>query len=234
MSQIENAALEEIFLEYDILTAKVDKVFEEVRAKFTEEVTCTKGCSDCCHALFDLSLIEAMALNRAFNDKFGYSGTRSYILENAGEVDRKLTLVKSKLYTGAKHGKADDDLLQEAAKAKIRCPLLGTDNLCLLYESRPLTCRIYGVPTAIDGKGHVCSKGNFAKGVAYPTVHLDKIQDRLAQLSRKAAKVLGSRYKELHNVYVPVSMALMNKYDEAYLGVKTDNKPKKKMKSPLG
>ncbi len=234
MSQIENAALEEIFLEYDILTAQVDKIFADVRGQFTKEVTCFESCSDCCHALFDLSLIEAMAVNRAFQDKFGYGATRSHILEQAADADRSLTRLKYHFYKDVQKGITDEKVMAEVAKEKVRCPLLGTDNLCLMYENRPLTCRIYGVPTAINGKGHVCGKCNFDKGAQYPTLHLDKIQDRLAQMSRKIAKALGSRYTELHHVYVPVSMALMNKYDDAYLGLKVENKPKKKMKSPLG
>ena len=233
MSQLENAELEEIFLEYEILTAQVDKIFADVRTKFSKEVTCFESCSDCCHALFDLSLVEAMAINRAFQDKFGYGGTRSYVIEQAGEADRELTRLKFRFYKEVQGGTADENVMEAVAKEKVRCPLLGTDNLCLLYESRPLTCRIYGVPTAINGKGHVCGKCNFDQGEQYPTLHLDKIQDRLAQMSRKIAKVLGSRYTELHHVYVPVSMALMNKYDDAYLGLKVEKKAKKKLRSPL-
>jgi len=234
MSEIENAELEEIFLEYEILTAQVDKIFTDVRAKFSKEVTCFESCSDCCHALFDLSLVEAMMLNRAFQDKFGYGSTRSYIIEKANDADRELTRLKFRFYKDVQRGAADEKIMEAAAKEKVRCPLLGTDDLCLLYENRPLTCRIYGVPTAINGKGHVCGKCNFDKGGQYPTLYLDKIQDRLAKMSRKIGKVLGSRYTELHHVYVPVSMALINKYDDAYLGMKTENKPKKKMRSPLG
>lgn len=59
----------------------------------------------------------------------------------------------------------------------------------------------------------------FQKGQAYPTVALDRIQDRLADMSRRIGAAIGSRFRELHRVYVPVSMALITKYDDAYLGV---------------
>ena len=45
------------------------------------------------------------------------------------------------------------------------------------------------------------------------------IQDRLADMSRRIGAAIGSRFRELHRVYVPVSMALITKYDDAYLGV---------------
>lgn len=233
MSQIDSAELEEIFLEYEVLTAQIDKLFADVQGKYPQEVACTKTCSDCCHALFDLSLVEAMAINRAFNDKYSFGGERSLILERASEADRTLTRLKYHYFKDAQKGLSDEEIMLKAASEKVRCPLLGDDNLCVLYEHRPITCRIYGVPTAIHGKGHVCGKCNFGKGGQYPTLQLDKIQDRLAVMSHKIAKVLGSKYKELHHVYVPVSMALINKYDNAYLGLKTEEKPKKKMKSPL-
>lgn len=226
MSQIESAELEEIFLEYELLTAQVDKLFKQVQESFPQEVACTKTCSDCCHALFDLSLVEAMAINRAFNDKFGFGAERSKILDRAGDADRTLTRLKYHYYKDVKGGMTDEQVMEKAAHEKVCCPLLGDDNLCLLYEHRPLTCRIYGVPTAIHGKGHVCGKCRFDKGGKYPTLQLDRIQDKLAAMSHKIVKVLGSRYKELHHVYVPVSMALLNKYDETYLGLAGDGNKK--------
>ena len=107
----------------------------------------------------------------------------------------------------------------KAAKARIRCPLLDSNDQCVLYDYRPITCRLYGIPTAIGGKGHVCGQSNFAAGASYPTVHLDKIQERLDRLSVEIRDRVQSRFKELHEVFVPVSMALLTNYDDAYLGI---------------
>ena len=52
--------LDVVFRDYETLTARTDELFERVRAQFPAEVACTAGCSDCCHAMFDLSLVEAM------------------------------------------------------------------------------------------------------------------------------------------------------------------------------
>ncbi|HJA78709.1 YkgJ family cysteine cluster protein [uncultured Desulfovibrio sp.] len=208
-----------IFQQYEALRAQTDAVFATVRSQFPQCVTCKEGCSDCCHALFDLSLVEAMYLNRAFQAHFGYGPERSAILERASETDRQLTRLKRDLFREEKAGKSAEDIMAEAARVKSRCPLLGEDDRCLLYEARPITCRIYGVPTSIAGKGHVCGFAAFEKGQSYPTVHLDKIQDRLADLSRAIADTVESRFKELHEVYVPLSMALLTRYDEAYLGI---------------
>ena len=109
--------------------------------------------------------------------------------------------------------------MEDAARVKSRCPLLGDDDRCALYEARPITCRVYGVPTAISGRGHVCGRAAFEKGVPYPTVFMDKLYERLDALSRDIQQAVGSRFTELHNVYVPLSMALLTRYDETYLGI---------------
>ncbi|MBP3730671.1 MAG: YkgJ family cysteine cluster protein [Mailhella sp.] len=159
-----------------------------------------------------------MALNRAFNKEFGFGIRRSAVLEAANDADRQLTRLKRHYFQQAKSGMPDGDILIEAGRERVRCPLLGLDDTCLLYEHRPITCRLYGVPTVIQGKAHVCGTCRFEKGRSYPTVALDRIQDRLADMSRRIGAVLGSRFRDLHRVYVPVSMALLTKYDDAYLG----------------
>lgn len=213
------ADLSPLFSRYELLVAETDSLFERVRSAHSDCVTCHKGCSDCCHALFDLSLVEAMALNRAFAAAFGYGKERSDILLRAADIDRDTTRIKRELYRASKQGVEAAEIMRQAAAVRIRCPLLDDQDQCLLYDKRPITCRIYGIPTAIGGKGHVCGKTAFAKGGAYPTVNLDSIQNRLAALSQDIASAVNSRFTELHQVYVPVSMALTTTYNDDYLGI---------------
>ena len=216
---MQDPRLDAVFLAYEKLVAQTDTLFGRVRDQFPAEVGCKAGCSDCCHAMFDLSLVEAMYINRKFNECFDFGAQRSAILEAAGEADRRASRLKRHYYQRARQGASDEEIMREAGRDRIRCPLLGRDDTCLMYEFRPVTCRLYGVPTVIQGKGHVCGKCSFTPGKPYPTIQLDRIQDRLADMSRDIAAAVGSRFRELHTVYVPLSMALLNKYDDAYLGV---------------
>ncbi len=211
--------LSSIFTRYEALRAEVDDLFGRVRGDFPQCVVCKEGCSDCCHALFDLSLVEAMYLHKAFEAAFAHGPERSAILERASDIDRLITRIKRDLYRAEKDGESPEQIMERAAQVKVRCPLLDDNNQCLMYHARPLTCRVYGVPTAIAGQGHVCGFSGFEKGKPYPTIHMDKIQHRLEDLSRDVAVTVKSRFKELHDVYVPVSMALLTRYDEAYLGI---------------
>ncbi|MBQ9407067.1 MAG: YkgJ family cysteine cluster protein [Desulfovibrio sp.] len=211
--------LDGIFARYEMLRSEADTLFNHVSHAFPQCVSCNNGCSDCCHALFDLSLVEAMYVHKAFEAAFGYGSVRSTILQRASDVDRSATRLKRDLFREEKDGENLDTIMEHAAQLRLRCPLLDEQNRCLLYDARPITCRVYGVPTAIAGHGHVCGLSHFEKGVAYPTIYMDKIQDRLQELSREIVEVLHSRFNELHTVYVPLSMALLTHYDDVYLGV---------------
>lgn len=211
--------LSPIFASYEALRADVDSLFARIRQDHPACVTCKEGCCDCCHALFDLSLVEAMYINRAFEASVEHGPLRSAVLTRASETDRRLTRLKREFYRAEKDGESPDQVMARAAQVRLRCPLLDDDDRCLLYDARPITCRLYGVPTAIAGQGHVCGFSAFEKGKGYPTVHLDKIQARLEGLSLEIARAVGTRFSELHETYVPLSMALITRFDEAWLGI---------------
>ncbi|MDR2573520.1 MAG: YkgJ family cysteine cluster protein [Desulfovibrio sp.] len=211
--------LSAVFEAYERLQMEADAVFARVREGVPEGVRCREGCADCCHALFDLSLVEAMYINRAFLAAFDHGPRRSEIMARASKVDRDLTKFKRDMYHAEKNGEAPGDIMISAAGLKSPCPLLDENNRCLLYAARPITCRIYGVPTAIAGQAHVCGFSGFEKGKPYPTVYLDKIHARLDEMGRDVKEAVNSRFSALHEVYVPLSMALLTNYDERYLGI---------------
>jgi Fe-S-cluster containining protein len=105
------------------------------------------------------------------------------------------------------------------AAQRIRCPLLDNDDKCELYRSRPITCRLYGIPTVIGGQAHTCGLSGFEEGKPYPTVKLDAIQNKLYQISFELAQEIKSRYPKLAEVLVPLSMALLTDYNDEYLGI---------------
>ncbi len=216
--------LDSIFAQYELLRNETDNLFKRVVDAYPQCVSCREGCTDCCHALFDLSLVEAMYIHNAFENTFGYGPERSAILQRASELDRQLTRLKRDFFRAEKDGESPTVIMERAAQLKIRCPLLSEEDTCLLYIARPITCRVYGVPTSIAGEGHVCGFSGFEKGCGYPTVNMDKIQDRLFELSRKLTEAVHSRFTELPTVYVPLSMALLNRYDETYLGIGVEKK----------
>lgn len=58
------------FKKYETLVKNIDDVCAKVKNEYGDCVVCKPGCADCCHALFDLTLIEAMYIKQKFDENF--------------------------------------------------------------------------------------------------------------------------------------------------------------------
>ncbi|MFC1876257.1 YkgJ family cysteine cluster protein [Thermodesulfobacteriota bacterium] len=211
--------LKPYFKQYEVLLKTADDIFKKVKDEYPGEVTCKQGCADCCYALFDVTLIEALYIKHHFEKCFD-GVEREKRVEGASRIDRQLYKLKRKANKDLEAGKEEADILQELAGKKVQCPLLNAQNRCDLYEYRPITCRLYGIPTSIAGEGHTCGLSGFLKGKAYPTVKLDILQNKLFNLSAELVASIQSRYSRMGEMLIPLSMALLTEYDDVYLGVK--------------
>lgn len=216
-----NLPLKPFFKKYEALSATADMVFEKIKKEYPESVKCKKECSDCCHALFDLTFIEALYINFHFLE--AYQGKeKKEIIDKANRADRKIYKLKKKAYKDLESGKNETEILMDMAMEKVRCPLLNNQDMCDLYANRPITCRIYGIPTSISGMGHTCSLSGFQEGQKYPTVNIDTIYEKLYTLSNEFAQEIKTKFTKLGEMLVPLSMALLTDYNEKYLGLATE------------
>lgn len=206
------------FNQYETLVEMADSTFKRVRDEHSDCVTCKIECADCCHALFDLTLIEALYLNHHFNRTFS-DQEKDNLLEIANRADRHVYQIKRRAHQALNKGAAETDILTRVAEERVCCPLLDESSLCRLYAFRPITCRLYGIPTSIQGTGHTCGRSGFIKGTAYPTVNLDVIHHKLFELSAALVNELRSRHLKMADMLFPVSMALLTVFDKDYLGL---------------
>ena len=207
-----------VFEQYEALVRKVDQAVDRVQAAHPGEVRCGQGCSDCCFAVFDLTLAEAFYLNAHSHWELAES-VRKAVLQRAETADRQFYQLKHKLQRlRQREGKGDRELLQYLAEQRVRCPLLNEENGCDGYAFRPLTCRIYGIPAAIQGAPRICGLSGFRPGMTYPTVHLDRVQEELFDLSGRLlqAAAVEDPEQKLRGLVVPVSEALMMDFDEEF------------------
>jgi len=63
---------------------------------------------------------------------------------------------------------------------------------------------------------------------------MDIILDRLIGIGKDLGKGIDSRYKDLGDMLLPLSMAIVTDYNEQYLGVKGKEKPKPKKAAQVG
>jgi Fe-S-cluster containining protein len=206
------------FAAYKQLVKAADEVFRRVQREYPDCVKCKPECADCCHALFDLTLIEAAYISHCFHEKLEESKKHG-VLEKTNVIDRKIYKLKRKAFQEMKDGRPEEEILDEMAAERVRCPLLNDQNRCDLYEDRPITCRLYGIPTSIGGVGRTCGFSGFQEGKPYPTVNIDAIHQKLYSISAKMVKEINSRYVNMAEMLVPLSMAILNQYDEIYLGI---------------
>lgn len=208
------------FQQYEALLTLSEETFDRVRAGHADLVRCRSGCDDCCYALFDLTLIEALYINHKFNQTF-QGKEREDRIAIASKIDRKTHKIKKRAYRELQAGKNEELILTEMAGERLRCPLLSQERQCDLYAYRPIACRLYGIPTAINGIGYSCGKSGFTEGEQYPTANLDPIQKRLYEISAALVQAIESKHATMAEMIVPLSMALLTDYDDAYLGIES-------------
>ena len=215
------------FEKYKAAVDMADQVFARIQKDYPECVTCKIKCADCCHALFDLTLIEAIYINYQFK-KTIKGKDKIRLIEKANRADRKTHMVKRQAYKSKKAGKNETEILMDIAAERVRCPLLNDDEMCDLYEYRPITCRLYGIPTSIGGCSHTCGKSGFIEGKQYPAVNLDVIQKKLYNISNEFVREIKTKYVKMADMLVPLSMAILVDFDEEYLGIASSKKAEEK------
>jgi Fe-S-cluster containining protein len=172
--------LAQLFRSYEFLVDKADAAFKRMEKEHAACIKCERRCSDCCHAVFGLFLIEAAYLKQQF-DQLGKEQIKGALLR-CNKTERDLKRLEKMLRT------YENDPNMQAytmARERIRCPLLDENEDCILYPNRPITCRVYGIPTKIQGKARVCGKAEFKAGENYPVFDLDGTYSDLYVLSKE-------------------------------------------------
>ncbi|MCB9481909.1 MAG: YkgJ family cysteine cluster protein [Desulfobacteraceae bacterium] len=211
------------FKAYEELANSINKAFTKIADDFPKEVHCKAGCSDCCHALFDLTLIEAIYISKKFREIYTDDIKRHEILDRAAKADREIYLLKKKAFDDQKNGASDIEIIGKMAMVRVKCPLLNEKNQCDLYDFRPLNCRVYGVPTETGGASHICGRTGFVQGEKYPTIKMDKLYEYLYHISNDMVKNMNTKFIRMGDMLMPVSMALITEFDDKYLGIINEN-----------
>ncbi len=137
---------------YGLLLGEVDSWFRHCLELHPELIVCQNGCSECCRGLFDITLLDALYLRRGFDKlperqktEIAQAATRR--LELLSQVNPGF--VEPWLLNGIPESDWDA-LMPEDDDTP--CLLLSETGGCLVYEYRPMTCRLNGIPL-IDDSG---------------------------------------------------------------------------------
>jgi hypothetical protein len=195
----------------------IDEWFSRIRAKYAAKMQCAIGCTACCYGLFDISLADAVEVARGFQNLLREAQDRVRAkAESLHDLMRRvLPDVPDPLIL------ADDDSRIDRIVDGVKspaCPCLGDMGECLIYEHRPVACRLEGVPMVDvhDGPfGDWCDL-NFKDGVS-PAIILDLQQDYSAidttETVRSAAVARTAGLHDSHSVtFIPSVIAQYDRF----------------------
>ena len=192
----------DLFQSYEGVADRAETAFQEMQKAHGGCIKCEPHCSDCCHAVFGLFLIEAGYLKEHF-DKLTEEEKRA-ALSRCEQAEKSLERLQNMLQ------EHEGDPQMQAyimSRERIPCPLLNEEQECVLYMHRPITCRVYGIPTKVQGKARVCWKADFKKDERYPVFDLDGAYRELYFLSTELLKGAGED-TEKASLLISVSKAI--------------------------
>lgn len=140
------------------LLERLDQWQAHARTRHPGVIPCTRGCSDCCHGPFDISVADVELVAGAFRQLD--PAVRAVVHDRArAQVERMAELApgwEAPWEIGA-IGDARFDRICDALEA-LPCPMLGSDGGCLIYAERPMICRLMGLGMATES-GDVIENG---------------------------------------------------------------------------
>jgi Fe-S-cluster containining protein len=134
----------------------VDAAFTDAARRSGDWLVCRPGCTQCCHGVFEITLLDAERL------RHGMQELRQRDPERAARVQARATDAIARLSADFP-GDVETGLLDNDDEAFERfaddepCPALDpTTGTCDVYAARPITCRVFGPPLKQEGGIAVC------------------------------------------------------------------------------
>jgi Fe-S-cluster containining protein len=149
----------EIRTKDQVLIQIVDSALAETARRSGEWLVCDRGCTQCCIGVFPINQLDAVRLRRGLADLERRAPQRADgVRKRAREAVARLSSdfpgdpVSGVLDEGDDAAERFSNFANEEP-----CPVLDpkTGN-CELYESRPMTCRVFGPPISSEEGLGVC------------------------------------------------------------------------------
>lgn len=143
----------------------VDSALAATASKSGGWLACRPGCTQCCIGAFAINQLDAMRLQRGLRQLELHTPQRAAnIRQRARESVARLSAdFPGDIVTGVLHETEEARLRFETFADDEPCPALDPQTgLCELYDSRPMTCRVFGPPVrSEDGLGtcELCFQG---------------------------------------------------------------------------
>jgi Fe-S-cluster containining protein len=135
---------------YEEILALADAHFDAVAAEQPQNLECGRGCSFCCHGLFEIGRGDVEVIGDGLRSM--PAAKRARIIARAERISRET---------------AHPDIREVSPEEKeaffdrtdgIACPALSRTGECTMYAHRPIVCRTFGLPIreADEYIGDIC------------------------------------------------------------------------------
>lgn len=131
---------------YRRLLERLDRWMQEGQRRRPGTVPCCAGCASCCHGPFDITIADVELIRDALGRMD--EAERSEVLRRARGLLSRMNELAPEWGPPYNIAALGDERFDEIAGALATepCPLLGDDGRCRIYDSRPMVCRIIGLP----------------------------------------------------------------------------------------
>lgn len=117
-------------------------------------VSCSEGCAACCYLPIHIEIAEAHNIVRLFPEEIARA--LPLLIEQEEQLGKAIALQDFRDLPDPDRGEAANQRIASAyTDLRLRCPFLGDDDRCRIYEARPIPCRThfaFGDPAdCVDG-----------------------------------------------------------------------------------
>ncbi len=135
---------------YRGILSRADAFFKDVARSQPGNLQCGRGCSLCCHGLFEIGGADVAVIADGLAKL--HHARRSMIIRRA------VRIVAESRHPNLRECSPIEKEEFFDRTASTPCPNLGEGGHCMIYEDRPLVCRTFGLPLRDGARyiGDVC------------------------------------------------------------------------------
>ena len=135
---------------YKRILNRADEFFNSNFAEQRQNMQCGRGCSLCCYGLFEIGSADVPVLAEGLEKL--HPARRKKIIRRAMQI------IAESRHPNLRECSPIEKEQFFNRSASVPCPNLSENGECLIYESRPLVCRTFGLPLRDDDHyiGDVC------------------------------------------------------------------------------
>lgn len=207
--------MKQIIEQYGTLLKEVDDWFSGCLVSFPDLINCRSGCSGCCRGLFDITLLDALNLKQGV-DRLPPEVRQAVIVKARRQLEGLGRQWPEFAYPWLLEAVSEEKRsLMMPENDTTPCVLLSDNGCCLVYDHRPMTCRLHGIPLCDLSGDELSDEWCTLNFDGYQTDSVPEIRygfyDLFAQelllMMELTGRVLGVAIRELDTV-IPAAVLL--------------------------